>query len=178
MRATSAPSCSHPLFLLRAKKPRFLFFAGCGRYVKPRMRPDSAPTRARSSPGHLGDLHNGSLRASLPADGTEGDEATAQQQPRSWLGRDRVAVVLRERAGIAVVGIVDDRDGSQAGIDHRRACPAMCKRNLVNFLNVVDWNMDFFVCNAALVTRKDWSHSAVNGAGFAPVAAPGAWPKG
>ena len=44
----------------------------------------------------------------------------------------------------------------------------------MNFLNVVDWNMDFFVCNAALVTRKDWSHSAVNGAGFTPGILPSA----
>ena len=46
----------------------------------------------------------------------------------------------------------------------------MCQRNLMNFLNVVDWNMDSFVCNAAPVTRKDWSHSAANDADSVPVA--------
>lgn len=39
--------------------------------------------------------------------------------------------------------------------------PAMCKRNLKNFLNVADLSMDSFVCNAAPATRKDWSHSVV-----------------
>ncbi len=31
----------------------------------------------------------------------------------------------------------------------------------MNFLNMVDWNIDSFVCNAASVTRKDRSRSAV-----------------
>ncbi len=36
----------------REKKPRFSFFAGYGRYVKPRMRPDSAQIRAHD-PTHV-----------------------------------------------------------------------------------------------------------------------------
>jgi hypothetical protein len=55
--------------------------------------------------------------------------------------------------------------------------PAMYKRNLKNFLNVADWSMDSFGCNAAPATRKDWSHSVVKNEVFAPVAAQGAWPK-
>ncbi len=53
----------------------------------------------------------------------------------------------------------------------------MYKRNSMNILNVVDWIMDFYAYNAVAVTMNGWLRSAVNGADFARVAVPGAWPK-
>ncbi len=51
------------------------------------------------------------------------------------------------------------------------------KRNSMNTSNVADWSMDFYAYNAVPAIMNAWLRSAVNGVGFAPVVAPGAWLK-
>jgi hypothetical protein len=53
----------------------------------------------------------------------------------------------------------------------------MYKKNSMNTSNVADWSMDFYAYNAVPAIMNAWLRSAVNGVGFAPVVAPGAWLK-
>ncbi len=60
------------------------------------------------------------LGASSSTSDTEADEATAQQQRRARLGRERVAVVREDRAGEGIRR-ADGHDGLGQGIDRGRA---------------------------------------------------------
>ncbi len=54
---------------------------------------------------------------------------------------------------------------------------SMYKKSSMNILNVVDWSMGSFVCNALPATMNGWLRSAVNGAVSVPAAVPCAWLK-